>query len=76
MIVDEAHERSEDGDFALMVLRNLLPRRPDLKLLLMSASLDGGAAELFADYFGGAPVLGVPGRTYPVTALFLEHAVL
>jgi len=76
VIVDEAHERSEDGDFALMVLRNLLPRRPDLKLLLMSASLDGGAAELFADYFGGAPVLSVPGRTFPVIALFLEHAVL
>ena len=73
VIVDEAHERSEDGDFALMVIKRILNVRPDLRLLLMSASLDGGAAELFSDYFGGAPIINVPGRTFPVTTLFLEQ---
>ena len=68
--------RSTCGALSPLVPASLDPVSPDLKLLLMSASLDGGAAELFADYFGGAPVLSVPGRTFPVIALFLEHAVL
>ncbi|TNF61762.1 MAG: ATP-dependent RNA helicase HrpA [Burkholderiales bacterium] len=67
LIVDEAHERSLNIDFLLGYLRQLLPRRPDLKLIVTSATID---ADRFADYFssarGKAPVLMVSGRTYPV----------
>ncbi len=63
LILDEAHERSLNIDFLLGYLKLLLPRRPDLKLILSSATLE---AERFAAWFGGAPVLQVSGRTYPV----------
>jgi len=67
IIIDEAHERSLNIDFLLGYLRQLLPRRPDLKLIVTSATIDAGR---FADYFasakGKAPVLMVSGRTYPV----------
>ena len=52
-----------------MVLRDLLTRRPSLKVVLMSATLD---AALFHDYFGGAPSVKFPGRTFPVVELHLE----
>ena len=48
MIVDEVHERNVDTDFLLSVLRDLLPQRPDLRLILMSATMN---AELFVNYF-------------------------
>ncbi|MGC4397224.1 ATP-dependent RNA helicase HrpA [Hydrogenophaga sp. T2] len=67
IIIDEAHERSLNIDFLLGYLRQLLPRRPDLKLIVTSATID---ADRFAEYFssarGKAPVLMVSGRTYPV----------
>ena len=63
IIIDEAHERSLNIDFLLGYLRRLLPRRPDLKLIITSATLD---AERFSQHFSGAPVLQVSGRTYPV----------
>ncbi|HAF44647.1 MAG TPA: ATP-dependent RNA helicase HrpA [Gallionellaceae bacterium] len=63
IIIDEAHERSLNIDFLLGYLKRLLPRRPDLKLIITSATLD---AERFAKHFSGAPVLQVTGRTYPV----------
>ncbi len=63
IIIDEAHERSLNIDFLLGYLRQLLPRRPDLKLIITSATLD---AERFSRHFSGAPVLQVSGRTYPV----------
>jgi ATP-dependent helicase HrpA len=63
IILDEAHERSLNIDFLLGYLRTLLPRRPDLKLIISSATLE---AERFAEYFGGATVIEVSGRTYPV----------
>ncbi len=63
VIVDEAHERSLNIDFLLGYLHRLLPRRPDLKLLITSATIDPQA---FADHFGGAPVVEVSGRMYPV----------
>jgi ATP-dependent helicase HrpA len=63
LIVDEAHERSLNIDFLLGYLRQLLPRRPDLKLIVTSATLD---AERFSTHFGGAPVIEVSGRLYPV----------
>ncbi|XP_039498488.1 putative ATP-dependent RNA helicase DHX57 [Drosophila santomea] len=72
VIVDEVHERSEESDFLLLILKNLLRERNDLKVILMSATLN---AALFSDYFGGAPVLDIPGRTFPVQQLFLEDIV-
>ena len=67
LIIDEAHERSLNIDFLLGYLRQLLPRRPDLKVIVTSATID---ADRFAEYFasarGKAPVLMVSGRTYPV----------
>src|SRR5574340_809507 len=62
LIVDEAHERSLNIDFLLGYLKRLLPRRPDLKLIITSATLD---AERFAKHFG-APVAEVSGRGYPI----------
>jgi ATP-dependent helicase HrpA len=63
LIVDEAHERSLNIDFILGYLTRLLPRRPDLKLVITSATID---PQRFSDHFGGAPVIEVSGRTYPV----------
>ena len=63
IIVDEAHERSLNIDFLLGYLHQLLPRRPDLKLIITSATID---PHRFAAHFGGAPVVEVSGRTYPV----------
>ena len=63
LIIDEAHERSLNIDFILGYLRQLLPERPDLKLIITSATID---PERFAAAFGGAPVIEVSGRTYPV----------
>ena len=75
VFVDEVHERSIESDFLLMVLRDMLPKRSKdrpLKVVLMSATLD---ASLFHDYFWGAPSVKFPGRTYPVTELYLEDAL-
>ncbi|XP_010279410.1 PREDICTED: DExH-box ATP-dependent RNA helicase DExH3 [Nelumbo nucifera] len=72
VIVDEIHERGMNEDFLLIVLKDLLPRRPDLRLILMSATLN---ADLFSSYFGGAPVLHIPGFTYPVRTHFLENVL-
>jgi ATP-dependent helicase HrpA len=63
VIVDEAHERSLNIDFLLGYLHQLLPQRPDLKLVITSATIDPGR---FSEHFGGAPVVEVSGRTYPV----------
>ncbi|KAK6933661.1 Helicase, C-terminal [Dillenia turbinata] len=69
VFVDEIHERGMNEDFLLIVLKELLPRRRDLRLILMSATLN---AELFSGFFGGAPTIHIPGFTYPVSAHFLE----
>uniref|UniRef100_A0A0E0GTP3 RNA helicase n=1 Tax=Oryza nivara TaxID=4536 RepID=A0A0E0GTP3_ORYNI len=69
VFVDEIHERGMNEDFLLIVLKDLLSRRRDLRLILMSATLN---AELFSSYFGGAPTIHIPGFTYPVRAHFLE----
>jgi ATP-dependent helicase HrpA len=63
IILDEAHERSLNIDFLLGYLAQLLPRRPDLKLVITSATID---VERVAAHFSGAPVIEVTGRTYPV----------
>jgi ATP-dependent helicase HrpA len=63
LIIDEAHERSLNVDFILGYLAQLLPRRPDLKVIITSATID---PERFSRHFGNAPVIEVSGRTYPV----------
>ena len=63
LILDEAHERSLNIDFLLGYLRELLPRRPDLKVIVTSATIE---PERFSRHFGGAPIVEVSGRTYPV----------
>ncbi|MFF4419021.1 ATP-dependent RNA helicase HrpA [Streptosporangium sp. NPDC001559] len=63
LIIDEAHERSLNIDFILGYLKQLLPRRPDLKVVITSATID---PERFSKHFGGAPIIEVSGRTYPV----------
>jgi ATP-dependent helicase HrpA len=66
IIIDEAHERSLNIDFLIGYLKRLLPKRPDLKVVITSATID---AERFSDHFDGCPVLEVSGRTYPVDVL-------
>ena len=63
IIIDEAHERSLNIDFLLGYLRELLPRRPDLKVIITSATID---PQRFSRHFNNAPVIEVSGRTYPV----------
>ena len=63
LIIDEAHERSLNNDFILGYLKQLLPRRPDLKVIITSATID---VERFSKHFNNAPIIEVSGRTYPV----------
>ena len=72
LVLDEVHERTLDSDFLLIVLKKLMARRPSLKVVLMSATLNAGR---FSEYMGGAPIINVPGRTYPVETLYLEDAI-
>ena len=89
LVLDEVHERkslprqyarstddysvgSIESDFLLIVIRKLIIKRPTLKVILMSATVDAGR---FSTYLGGAPVLTVPGRTFPVEIRFLEDAI-
>jgi len=69
VVLDEFHERSLDVDVALALLRRLRERRPDLKLLIMSATLD--AAQV-SSQLGNCPVLSCPGRSYPIEVSYLE----
>ena len=70
LIIDEAHERSLNIDFLLGYVKQLLPRRADLKLIITSATID---AERFSKHFDGAPVVEVSGRLYPVEVRY--HSV-
>jgi len=67
IVVDEAHERSLTIDFLLGYLSRILPQRPDLKVIVSSATLE---TDRFSTFFGGAPVIEVEGRTYPVEVLY------
>ncbi len=69
LIIDEAHERSLNIDFILGYLKNLLPKRPELKVAISSATLD---AAKFSEFFGNAPVIEVEGRQYDIEDVFLE----
>ncbi|KAJ3133163.1 hypothetical protein HK100_004618 [Physocladia obscura] len=70
VIVDEVHERSVDGDFLLVILRQLLKKRTDFRLILMSATIN---ADTFSNYFDGCPVLNIPGFTHPVKDVYLDE---
>uniref|UniRef100_A0A803MJZ3 RNA helicase n=1 Tax=Chenopodium quinoa TaxID=63459 RepID=A0A803MJZ3_CHEQI len=72
LLVDEIHERGMYEDFLLIILKDLLPRRPDLRLILMSATIN---ADLFSHYFGNAPTIHIPGLTFPVEEFFLEDVL-
>ncbi|KAJ6519955.1 P-loop containing nucleoside triphosphate hydrolase protein [Mycena sanguinolenta] len=72
IIIDEVHERTIESDFLLIVLKSLLQQRADLKVILMSATVD---AEKISEFFGNCPTLHVPGRTFPVDVHYLEDAI-
>ncbi|KAK6126529.1 hypothetical protein DH2020_039733 [Rehmannia glutinosa] len=72
LLVDEIHERGMNEDFLLIILRDILPRRPDLRLILMSATIN---ADLFSKYFGNAPTIHIPGFTFPVKEFYLEDVL-
>ncbi|MBM3687114.1 MAG: ATP-dependent RNA helicase HrpA [Actinobacteria bacterium] len=71
IIIDEAHERSLNIDFLLGYLAWLLPQRPDLRVVVTSATLD---TTRFSEHFGGAPVIEVSGRTFPVDVRYRPYA--
>ena len=67
IVLDEAHERTLSTDVLMGLLKEVMLKRPDLKIVVMSATLD---AEKFQSYFNGAPMLKVPGRTHPVEIFY------
>ncbi|XP_001604965.2 dosage compensation regulator isoform X1 [Nasonia vitripennis] len=72
VIVDEIHERDVNSDFIMVVLRDMIHMYPDLRIILMSATID---TSLFSKYFGDCPVIEIPGRAYPVQQYFLEDCI-
>ncbi|XP_055087417.1 ATP-dependent RNA helicase DHX29 [Periophthalmus magnuspinnatus] len=72
IIVDEVHERSVQSDFLLTILKDVVMRRSDLQLILMSATVD---CHKFSSYFNRCPIITVPGRTFPVEVFHLEDIV-
>ncbi|SPY32264.1 ATP-dependent RNA helicase HrpA [Pasteurella canis] len=68
LIIDEAHERSLNNDFILGYLKQLLPKRPDLKVIITSATID---VERFSKHFNNAPIIEVSGRTYPLKCVIV-----
>ena len=72
VIVDEIHERDVSSDFIMVVLRDMVYTYPDLRIILMSATID---TTLFSEYFNNCPIIEVPGRAYPVTEYYLEDCI-
>ncbi|CAL1277874.1 unnamed protein product [Larinioides sclopetarius] len=72
VIVDEIHERDVNSDFIMVVLRDMVRTFPQLRVILMSATID---TTLFQEYFGGCPIIEVSGRTFPVQEYFLEDCI-
>ncbi|KZC09687.1 PREDICTED: ATP-dependent RNA helicase DHX36 [Dufourea novaeangliae] len=73
IILDEIHERTTESDFIIALLKLIIPKRPDLKVLLMSATLN---SESFSKYYNDCPMIHIPGFTYPVEELYLEDVLL
>ncbi|XP_063158048.1 putative ATP-dependent RNA helicase DHX57 isoform X1 [Candoia aspera] len=72
VIIDEIHERTEESDFLLLILKDIMLQRPELHVILMSATLN---TEAFSQYFNSCPIVNIPGRTFPVEQFFLEDAI-
>lgn len=72
VILDEIHERSTESDFIITLLKQVIPKRVDLKVLLMSATLN---AERFSTYYDNCPMIHIPGFTYPVQEFYLEDVL-
>ena len=69
LLLDEVHERDVLSDFILTVVRDLLPKRPNLRVILMSATIN---ADMFSQYFNNCPSIHIPGMTFPVQDFYLE----
>ena len=72
VIVDEIHERDVNSDFLLVVLRDMVHTYPDMRIILMSATID---TTLFSAYFGSCPIVEVEGRAFPVQEYYLEDCI-
>lgn len=72
IVLDEIHERDIYSDFLLIILKDLICSRKDIKVVLMSATLN---AEMFSEYFGNCPITNIPGYTYPVKEMFIEDTL-
>ncbi|RIA92801.1 P-loop containing nucleoside triphosphate hydrolase protein [Glomus cerebriforme] len=72
VIIDEVHERSLESDFLMIILKRIFERRSDLKVILMSATVE---ATKFSRYFDNCPIIEIPGRLFPVEVKFLEDVI-
>ncbi|KAH0534883.1 ATP-dependent DNA/RNA helicase DHX36 [Cotesia glomerata] len=72
IVLDEIHERTTESDFIITLLKQVIPKRPDLKVILMSATLN---AEQFSKYYERCPIVHIPGFTYPVSKFYLEDII-